>query len=126
MDSIEADRPDSLEAFIAESFETTRAALKYRLIIAGQAVSDVAAHIVSAMEYGAPETAADGVRELSKRHVVPAGLAAQMAEVVGMRNVLVHEYLVIDPAQVFAALHDVGPLKEFVGVVSGWTQQYGR
>ena len=43
-----------------------------------------------------------------------------------MRDVLVYGYLVVVPAQVFAALLDVGRLKVFVGVVSGWTQQYGR
>ncbi len=122
---IEEGRPADVGRLEAEGFERVRDSLEYRLLTAAQALIDVTAHITSAMRYEAPETAADGVRELGRRGVIPPGLAERLIDVVGMRNVLVHEYLAVDSGQVLAALHDLEPLRSFVVHVNAWMREHG-
>lgn len=48
----------------------------------------------------------DSFLDLSKESVVPEDLARTVAKSVGLRNILAHEYDIIDPAQVYRAIDD--------------------
>ena len=70
------------------------------LQIAIQAVLDVASHIVSEERLGEPRTNREFVDLLERNAWLPADLASVVRRMVGLRNVLVHGYDIVDVAVV--------------------------
>ena len=91
---------------------------EHTLQIAIQAVLDVASHIVSDERLGEPRTNRE-LMDLLERHgwLTPA-LAATMRRMVGLRNVLVHGYEIVDVAVVQEIVeHRLGNLLQFATVI---------
>ena len=120
VEEIERDLPPGIDAFLGPDGERLLAALEYRLVVALQAAIDVATHICAAEGFGAPDSYRDAMERLGRRGVLPPDLVQPMATGVGLRNVLIHEYLEVDPARVLAALRDVGDLKRFAAAIWDW------
>jgi uncharacterized protein YutE (UPF0331/DUF86 family) len=98
--------------------EDAVAAAERRLEVAIQAAIDVASHVVAQRGWKTPETYRDAFGELQHRGVLAAELAAKLQEAAGLRNVLGHDYLDVDPARLHADLAgDVAVLREFAKVV---------
>jgi uncharacterized protein YutE (UPF0331/DUF86 family) len=57
---------------------------------------------------------------LGQRGILDPGTADRMRMTVGLRNVLVHEYVGVDDAIVVARLADLSDLEEFIVQVSRW------
>lgn len=53
-------------------------------------------HIVGSLGYVAPTDAAESFREAAAQGVIPRSLAEALIPSVGMRNVLIHEYVRVD------------------------------
>lgn len=70
--------------------------VKYTLQIAIQAVLDAASHIISDEHLGEPETNRAMIDLLERRDWVPADLAQSLRNMVGLRNILVHGYDIVD------------------------------
>lgn len=81
-------------------------AVKYSCVTAVEAAIDVAQHLCASEQWGSPTTNADAFTILARRGVIDAELATRLAGAVGFRNVLVHEYAVVDDRRVVAALAD--------------------
>ena len=62
-----------------------------------QAAIDLAAHVVAAEGYGLPDSLAGTFSLLEQRGVIGADLAERLRRMVGFRNIVVHDYRVIDP-----------------------------
>jgi uncharacterized protein YutE (UPF0331/DUF86 family) len=62
---------------------------------------DACRHIVSAKKLGIPETYRDLIKLLRDNGILPAGLAAEMEKCVGLRNLLVHRYMLIDYGRLY-------------------------
>lgn len=60
----------------------------------------------------------EAVRDLAKDDRFSDDLVRQLARVPGLRNVLVHEYVAWDMERVVEALRTLGPVEEFLRVVS--------
>ena len=58
---------------------------------------DVASHVVAAEGYGLPDSLAGTFSLLEQRGVIGADLAERLRKMVGFRNIVVHDYRVIDP-----------------------------
>jgi uncharacterized protein YutE (UPF0331/DUF86 family) len=102
---------------------TKQRAVLHAVQTCAQAVIDVAVHIVSAESLPLPPDARATVADLGRHGVLPCELAARLAALVGLRNLIVHEYLRIDLAQVHAACQsDLGDLARFADHVS---RRYG-
>ncbi|MGH3854484.1 MAG: HepT-like ribonuclease domain-containing protein [Pseudonocardiaceae bacterium] len=63
----------------------------------------------------------DAIRLLGSHGVLPADLADRLRRAVGLRNVLVHDYVDVDDDIVLERLANLADLDDFVAVVArGW------
>lgn len=95
--------------------------IKYTFVTAIEACVDVAQHVCASEGWGPPRDNGDALRLLGAHGVLPIPLADRMRQAVGFRNVLVHDYAVVDDAIVLARLADPGDLHGFVAAVIDWT-----
>lgn len=72
--------------------------------LCAQSVLDIASHIVAGTGRDAPDYAA-AIDTLGELGVLPREFAKRVRGVAGFRNVLVHGYLVADPARVHGLLN---------------------
>lgn len=95
-------------------------AVKYAFVTTIEACVDVAQHLCASEGWGPPATNADALVVLGRHGVVDGALARRLAQAVGFRNVLVHEYVTVDDVIVERRLDDLSDLDGFVAAVAGW------
>lgn len=77
-------------------------------------VIDLANILVAARDWGIPASSRDSFELLAHHKVISAELAEKMVQMVGLRNLLVHQYLRIDIERIGALIeHDLDDLLEF-------------
>jgi uncharacterized protein YutE (UPF0331/DUF86 family) len=94
--------------------------VKYTFVTAIEASIDIAQHICSAEGWGPPADNGDAMRLLGSHGVLTADLADALRKAVGLRNVLVHEYIQVSDDIVTARLHDLSDLERFVERVAAF------
>jgi uncharacterized protein YutE (UPF0331/DUF86 family) len=97
--------------------------IKYTFVTAIEACVDVAQHVCASEGWGPPSDNGDAVRLLGAHGVLPERLADNVRRAVGFRNVLVHDYVVVDDAVVLARLADPVDLAEFASAVADWLER---
>lgn len=95
-------------------------AIKYRFITAIEGCTKVAHHLAAAEGWPPAETNADAVRRLGTEGVVPAEVAASVADAVGFRNLLVHRYAEVDDRLALSHLDRLEDLRRFTSTVARW------
>jgi uncharacterized protein YutE (UPF0331/DUF86 family) len=106
-------RPERIEVDVREL-----RFVEHTLQIAVQAALDVASHVVSDERLGEPRTNRELFDLLGKHGLLPAELAARLADMAGFRNVLVHGYAEVSPAIVRDVVeHHLGDLDALVAVM---------
>jgi uncharacterized protein YutE (UPF0331/DUF86 family)/predicted nucleotidyltransferase len=78
-----------------------RSSMERHMHVAIEVMLDACRHIVSAKKLGIPETYRDLIKLLRDNGILPAGLAAEMEKCVGLRNLLVHRYMLIDYGRLY-------------------------
>ena len=78
-----------------------RWALRYGMLEAVQIVIDVACMVVSHEDLGHPKSYAECLRILGRSGRIDEALAERLARAVGLRNVLVHDYLDVNDRLVY-------------------------
>ena len=81
---------------------------------------DVAQHLASSENFGAPDSNPGALRELGSRRVIDHTLAEHLALAVGFRDVLVHQYAEVDDAIVLSAWERLADFDSFVSQLSEW------
>lgn len=76
-------------------------AAERQLQVIAQAVVDVSSHLVIAASRKMPATYGDVADELVTLGVIDRSLADRLRKLIGLRNLLVHGYLRIDPGRLF-------------------------
>ncbi len=109
--ALEAIRVEGEQAYLAEL--QTRLAAERALQLAIQSCIDVAAHLVAELGLRTPEDYRDTFRGLAHQELLDRELAGRLGDAAGMRNILVHDYLEIDPRQVWRALERLDDLRAF-------------
>lgn len=104
---------------------TALAAAKYNFITAIEGCARVAQHIVVSEGWPVAESNSDAIRELGRKQVVPEAIAEAVGRAVGFRNLLVHEYAVVDDGRVLDNLRLIGDLERFVSAVAAWLDRAG-
>lgn len=94
--------------------------VKYTFVTAIESCIDVAQHVCAAEGWGPPRDNGDAMALLGRHGVLDTELAGRMRRAVGFRNVLVHEYAVVDDAVVLARLDDPSDLEAYGRQVAGW------
>lgn len=104
-----------------------RAATERLLQVTVDLAVDVNAHLSATLLDRAPGTGRDSFLSAAEAGVLPAALADQLAPAAGLRNVLVHRYVDIDPELVAQGLRDVLDLMpEYVEAVADFLGQLPR
>jgi uncharacterized protein YutE (UPF0331/DUF86 family) len=70
---------------------------------------------VAARRLRAPDEYRDVFERLSREDTLDAALAERLEEAVGLRNLLVHGYVDLDPALIWEKLGEVEDLRAFAG-----------
>lgn len=108
-----------------ETDQQLRWAVERGLQVAAEALFDAGAHVLAA-EF---QEAVDEYRQIPKRllarGVLSAATTEQLKGLAGFRNVLVHEYVDIDPTRLVTGLDRLGDFDAFVGDVERWLQARG-
>jgi uncharacterized protein YutE (UPF0331/DUF86 family) len=119
-------RLDALRPIVAEGRERflhdprLQAEAERYLQTAIQAAIDVGNHILAEDFPEAPGSYREVFQLLSKRGVIDADLAERLSGAAGLRNILVHLYLDVDPERLWAQLKQLDDLKAFAEVIEGY------
>ena len=92
--------------------------------IAAESIFDIGNHILAGHFQASPKDYEDISRLLSERSVISRELAARLKGLGGFRNILVHEYLDVNPAIVYERLQKGLPdFEEFSRQIFLWLDQ---
>ena len=94
--------------------------VKYLLQTAIEACMDVAQHICAASGWGIPNDNGQAMTILMQHRVIEASVEQAMRKAIGLRNVLVHEYVGVDDSIVLARIEDLSDIDAFAGQVADW------
>ena len=115
--------PESVEAFIAD--RTAREVVTLNLFVAIQSCLDLAAHWLADAGWDMPGAYADVFTTMARHAVIPDELATRLAGAAAFRNLVAHQYGVLDWSRVYAlATSELGDLDGFCGTLAdrarGW------
>ena len=94
--------------------------VKYLLQTAIEACMDVAQHICAASGWGVPNDNGQAMTILMQHRVIEASVEQAMRKAIGLRNVLVHEYVGVDDSIVLARIEDLTDIDDFASQVADW------
>lgn len=94
-------------------------AIQHSLLLAAQAVLDIATHVITADFTERVQDYRQALESLGKVGVLPVEFAERLAPLAGFRNILVHDYLAVDPAKVIGVLEqgraDLRDFSRYIG-----------
>lgn len=91
--------------------------LRYGFFESIQIVIDVACHLVSERNLGSPEKYRDCIELLQKSGYISLTLAESLVGMVGLRNLLIHDYGVIDVSRLYGYLDRLDDFREFISLL---------
>ena len=104
-----------LARFVAD--EALRDRAERNLQVAIQACLDVASHLVSGLGWGDPGSYEEALVLAGSKLGLPTSFLDEFRKVAGLRNLLVHDYLNVDPARVHACLGRIDDFATFAQAV---------
>ncbi len=105
----------TLEDMRKDSFATQQSqwALRYGLLESIQIIIDLACELVSRRNLGSPASYRECIQILVQYDLLEAELAETLEKMVGLRNLLVHDYDEIDIARLTPLLNRLDDLRAF-------------
>ncbi|HDH31320.1 MAG TPA: DUF86 domain-containing protein [Candidatus Wolfebacteria bacterium] len=94
--------------------------LRYGLFESIQIVIDVSCHLVSKYNLGSPKTYAECVDLLYKFEYIDKELAGKLSSMVGLRNILIHEYVTIDVERLHDLLGNIDDFADFAKAIKDY------
>jgi len=93
--------------------------VEHGLQLAIECVLDIGSHLVAGEQLGSPQSYREVIELLGERSVLPGDFVGRTRGMPGFRNILVHDYLAVDPSVVWEMLH-TGPaqFREFIGHIA--------
>jgi uncharacterized protein YutE (UPF0331/DUF86 family) len=120
----ELERPAASDAAKLAADAVLRAAVERWLQVAIEACVDMASHVVADEGWTPPSTGREALLLLASHGRLPLDLAQRLGAAVGLRNILVHDYVTVDLAQLAATVRDdLGDLRTFAGIAGEWLRQ---
>ncbi len=109
--------PASLEAFVTD--RTAREVVTLNIFVAIQDCLDLAAHWLADAGWDMPGTYADVFTALAGHDIVPHELAARLGAAAAFRNLVAHQYGILDWRRVHAlATSDLADLEAFCAILA--------
>jgi uncharacterized protein YutE (UPF0331/DUF86 family) len=91
------------------------------LQVAIEACVDIASYVIADQGWTPPATGRDAFLALSSHGRLPLDLAERLGSAVGLRNLLVHDYVIIDLSRLARVVgEDLGDLRDFARTASSW------
>jgi uncharacterized protein YutE (UPF0331/DUF86 family) len=103
------------EAFLHD--EAAQERVERNLHVASQSCIDIASHLVSEMGWGDPATYEESLVLAGRQLGLDARFLDAFRKIAGLRNLLVHDYLKIDPERLRAALVRLDDFATFAAAV---------
>ncbi len=98
-----------------------RAAVERWLQTAIEACIDIASHVIASEGWVPPASGREAFLVLANHGRLKLDLAQRLGTAAGLRNLLVHDYVAIDLAQLAHVVErDLQDLREFAVQVAGW------
>jgi uncharacterized protein YutE (UPF0331/DUF86 family) len=91
-------------------------ALRYGMFERIQIIIDISCHLVSKFNLGNPQNYRECVKLLEQNAFLPSNLAKKVHDMIGLRNILVHDYIAVDDVKLYQLLEQVGDMSEFAHV----------
>lgn len=86
----------------------------YGLQISIQMIIDIGNHILAGLKENQIEEYIDIIDKLGEREIIPEEFAKRIRGITGLRNLLVHEYGIIDIEKIYNLLqHNISDFEEF-------------
>ncbi len=104
-----------LPRFVAD--EALRDRAERNLQVAIQSVLDVSSHLVAGLGWGDPGSYEEAIVLAGRKLGLDEVFLAEFRKNAGLRNVLAHDYLLVDPARVHAALGSLEDFRTFAKAV---------
>jgi uncharacterized protein YutE (UPF0331/DUF86 family) len=102
-------------------------AAEHSLQLAAQVVMDIEAHIITADFNEKVHEYLQAIESLGKVGILEPEFAARLAPLAGFRNLLVHDYLAVDPEKVYGILISRrAELREFGRQIAEYLQKGDR
>ncbi|MHB2153643.1 type VII toxin-antitoxin system HepT family RNase toxin [Calditrichota bacterium GD2] len=95
-------------------------ALRYGIFESIQIIIDISCHIVNQYNLGIPESYKDCVNLLEKYSYIESNNAKQLKKMIGLRNLLIHEYTEIKIEQLYAFLNQITDFTDFAKAVKDY------
>jgi uncharacterized protein YutE (UPF0331/DUF86 family) len=96
------------------------------LQIAIQHVTDVGAHLLAGSGLALPDEYRQIITKMGQHGILPYDFANRVAPMASFRNIVVHEYLTVDPAQVHEHLqHGLDDFERFIDYVYDYLLREG-
>lgn len=89
-------------------------ALRYGFLETIQIVIDISCHLVAKYNLGNPASYSECIDLLKKYEYIDEHLADKLFGMIGLRNILVHEYIFVEAEKLYNLLDNVQDFKEFV------------
>ncbi len=98
--------------------------VSFNLMLAVQACSDIASHLIADEGWPPAPSLADSFRQLQERGVLSEPVAAALGQAASLRNVIAHGYSKADHLRIHsAAVHGLADLERFAAEVSAWVSR---
>jgi uncharacterized protein YutE (UPF0331/DUF86 family) len=90
------------------------------LEIAAQCCIDISHRIIALEQARKPSDYYEAILSMGELGVLPPDFARNLAPIAGFRNILIHEYLIVDWDHVYRYLQNLGELERFADLVRKW------
>ena len=108
--------PDEKEDYLKNGLRKRACERAFQL--ASEDLLDICNLIISDEGFGIPTDSKDSIRKLSKNGVIPESLSSRLEELIGFRNLLVHQYGRVDDSMAYSFLYlESKDLYEFIDVI---------
>jgi uncharacterized protein YutE (UPF0331/DUF86 family) len=117
----ELSRPEAGDPSRLAGDSVLRAAVERWLQLAIEACVDVATHVIADEGWTPPASGRDAFLVLAAHGRLSVELSQRLGTAVGMRNVLVHDYVTIDLFRLANVVQrDLGDLRQFAAYAAAW------
>lgn len=102
----------------------TKRACERAFQLASENLLDICNLIISEKGFGIPTDSKDCIRKLAENGVIPEPLSIRLEELIGFRNLLVHQYGRIDDSKAYSYLKvESKDFYEFIEVIDAYIEQ---
>jgi uncharacterized protein YutE (UPF0331/DUF86 family) len=81
--------------------------LRYGLLESIQIVIDISCHLAGKYNLGNPQSYSECIELLAKNNYLDSKLSKKLKSMIGLRNILVHEYIKIDVEKIYGLLDNI-------------------